>query len=581
MDNAARQRSRAAAVVRLLETKCASSPVLVIVEDLHWADKVTLDYLAALTRGAGTMAAVLALTTRVAGDPLDAAWRGTVQGSPLITLDLGPLGTKDALALAGGFLSAPQAFAQQCVERSGGNPLFLEQLMRAADEREDALPASLHSLVLARMDRLPERDRAALRAASVVGQRFPLALVRQLARLPDYSCDVPVAHFLVRPEGDEFLFAHALIRDGVYASLTRARRAELHRAAADWYGERDPALRAEHLDRAEAPEAPRAYLDAAFAQSAALQPERALALVERGAALAREPGDVVALNMLRGRLRCESGEGRPAVDAYEVALAATRKAADRCRALIGIAAGHRLLTGVDAALAALAEAEPLARADGLARELSELHNTRGNLYFARGDIAACRSEHHAALACARSLDDPMWEARALSGLADADYADGRMRSALACFEQCVELCAAHGLTRVAIPNHVLIGFCRSYLMEFDAGIGHIEAARTLAVQVGDRHAEMMSLESQGLLLTFCDRHADGEPLLARGLALAETIGARRFQSIVLGGLAACALAAGRLHDAREWIERALALARETGMGFCGPLVLGHQGADAR
>ena len=57
------------------------------------------------------------------------------------------------------------------------------------------LPASLHSLVLARMDRLPERDRAALRAASVVGQRFPLALVRELARMPDYSCDVLVGAF--------------------------------------------------------------------------------------------------------------------------------------------------------------------------------------------------------------------------------------------------------------------------------------------------------------------------------------------------------------------------------------------------
>ena len=126
MDNAARQRGRAAAVVRLLGTACADSPVLVIVEDVHWADKVTLDYVAALTRGAGTMSAVLALTSRVAGDPLDAAWRGSVQGSPFITIDLGPLGTKDALALAGGFLSAPRAFAQRCVERSGGNPLFLE-----------------------------------------------------------------------------------------------------------------------------------------------------------------------------------------------------------------------------------------------------------------------------------------------------------------------------------------------------------------------------------------------------------------------------------------------------------------------
>ena len=182
-----------------------------------------------------------------------------------------------------------------------------------------------HSLVLARMDRLPERDRAALRAAAVVGQRFPLALVRELAQMPDYSCDVLTAHFLVLPEGDEFLFAHALIRDGVYASLTRARRAELHRAAAKWYGERDPVLVAEHLDRAEAPEAPRAYLDAALAQAAALQPERALALAERGAALAKAAGRrrraqhaprPVALRIGRGpagdrRLRGRAG-GRPA-----------------------------------------------------------------------------------------------------------------------------------------------------------------------------------------------------------------------------------------------------------------------------
>jgi len=574
MDNSARQRGRAAAVVRLLEIACEKTPVLVIVEDVHWADRITLDYLAALTRGVGTMPAVLALTSRVEGDPLDAAWRGSVQGSPLITIDLGPLGAKDALAFAGGFLSTTSGFAQRCVERAGGNPLFLEQLMRAADEREDRLPASLHSLVLARMDRLPERDRAALRAAAVVGQRFPLPLVRRLAQLPDYECDGLVASFLVRPEGDEFLFAHALIRDGVYASLTRVRRAELHRAAAEWYGERDPVLRAEHFDRAEAPEAPRAYLDAALAQTAALQSERALALAERGAALAKDPDDVVALNLVRGRLRCESGEGRPAIDAYEVALAAAQSPVDRCRALLGIAAGQRLIASLEEALAALAEAEPLARATGLERELAELHYTRGNLYFARGDIAACRVEHDAALACARSLDDPAWEARATSGLADAAYAEGRMRTALSRFRHCVALCDAHGLTRVAIPNLVMVGHCRLYVNEFDAGIADIKAARALAVQVGDRHGEMFTLEAEGLLLAFCDRHSDAGHVLERGLALAETIGARRYQSTLRLAMAEAALVAGRLDEARAHVERALALSRETGMRFCGPLLLG-------
>ena len=86
------------------------------------------------------------------------------------------------------------------------------------------------------------------------------------------------------------------------------RRAELHRAAADWYGERDPALRAEHLDRYRLEGGAARLLDAANAQASALHPDRALALAERGAVLAKLPADIVALNMLRGRLCCDSGE---------------------------------------------------------------------------------------------------------------------------------------------------------------------------------------------------------------------------------------------------------------------------------
>ena len=81
MDNSARQQGCANAVVHLLEIACDAAPVLVVVEDVHWADRATLDYLAALTRAAARLPAVLALTSRVEGDPLDAAWRASVQGA--------------------------------------------------------------------------------------------------------------------------------------------------------------------------------------------------------------------------------------------------------------------------------------------------------------------------------------------------------------------------------------------------------------------------------------------------------------------------------------------------------------------
>src|SRR5439155_13034666 len=429
MDSAARQRARGEVLIQLIEAASRAAPVMITIENLHWADNVTLAYVAALARATPKARVLLVLTSRVDGDPMAGRFRASLAGCSLVTLDIAPLSDADAVTLAGGLFAASATLRRKCIERAGGNPLFLEQLLRTAEESDDRLPASLHSLVLARVDRLAERERAALRAAAVLGQRFPLAVLRHLIGSPDYDCAALLAASLVRPDGEEFLFAHALIRDGVYASLTRTRRAELHRAAAAWYGERDPSLTAEHLDRADAPEAVQAYLAAAQAQSAALHSERALALAERGAALAREPADVYALNMLCGRLRCESGEGNPALVAYGNALAAACEPTQRCRALLGIGAGHRLTGGVDAALGALAEAEPIARAHALTRELAELHHTRGNVLFARGDVTGCRAAHETALACAQEIADVAWEARAVSGLADASYAMGRMRTA--------------------------------------------------------------------------------------------------------------------------------------------------------
>ena len=109
-------------------------------------------------------------------------------------------------------------------------------------------------------------------------------------------------HLLVRPEGEEFLFAHALIRDAVYDILLKSRRRELHRRAADWFDERDPVLHAEHLDRAEDPDGPaRLPRGSPVGQVADYRYELAQRLVERGQALAVEPADRFALSVPAGR----------------------------------------------------------------------------------------------------------------------------------------------------------------------------------------------------------------------------------------------------------------------------------------
>ena len=104
--------------------------------------------------------AFLVMTSRVEGDPLDQAWRAEAAGTSLTTIDLGPLPSEDARALAEALIAANTAFAERCVERAAGNPLFLDQLLRHADESQAAaVPGSVQSLVQARIDRLDPATR--------------------------------------------------------------------------------------------------------------------------------------------------------------------------------------------------------------------------------------------------------------------------------------------------------------------------------------------------------------------------------------------------------------------------------------
>ena len=362
MDSSARKRGKRT-VVRTIDRRCvqAIGPVMIVVEDLHWADPQVLGYLSALASAVTNGPGLLVMTSRVDGDPLDAAWRASCRGTSFATIDLGPLRSDEALHLAGGFIDATGRIARACIERAGGNPLFLEQLLHNAEEgREEAVPATIQSLVLARMDRLPPREREAFQAAAVIGQRFGLALLRRLIDDPDYVCDGLVANALVLPEGEDFLFAHALIQESAYSTLLRARRRELHRLTADWFAATDPVLRAQHLDRAEDDRAPRAYLDAAIAQRTAYFTEAALRLIERGLELAQTNEDRHALICFKGELQRDLGDIAASIATYRAAVAAAPDEASLCQSQLGLAEGLRVNEGLAEALALLEAAQQVA-----------------------------------------------------------------------------------------------------------------------------------------------------------------------------------------------------------------------------
>jgi len=415
MDDAARRRRAAAALADLARMTARERPRLLVVEDIHWASPLLLGCLAAAAMVTRECPLVLAMTTRFEGDPLDRHWRSASHGIPLLTIDLGPLRPEEARVFAGGMIESCSRFAMQCIERAEGNPLFLEQLLRNAEESQGgSIPPTIQSLVLARMDRLPARDKLALQAAAVIGKRFSLDALHFLIDDGAYACDALTAADLVRPDSGDYLFAHALIQEGVYGSLLHSRKRELHARAGDWYGEDEPVLCAEHLDRAQDPRAARAQLVAAQDEAHRFRYDTALRLAERGSALAQEGALRHALAELRAELLLELARTHESIAAFDEALRAAQDDAQRCRAWLGVAAGRRVTGEFSEAMQALDRAQPVAKRLELWSTCSRIHSTRGNLHFAQGNVAACGREHALAFECAQRAGDVECEARALT-----------------------------------------------------------------------------------------------------------------------------------------------------------------------
>ena len=387
------------------------------------------------------------MTSRIDGDQLDQSWRATTLGSPFFTIDVGPLMTADSVALIAEFIDVSDPLAEGCLERAAGNPLFLEQLLRAAKEGSvEKLPDSVQSLVIARVDRLSARDKRALQAASVVGQRFTAELVRHLVHDDQYRCDELVAHSLIRAEGDGYLFSHALIQEGVYSSILKRERAKLHEAAAHWFSERDLVLRAEHLDRAGNPAPPKRICSPPGARQTPTASTAPCVSAERGHGVASEPRMRHELACLKGELLHDTGESEASIAAYTAALDEAPDEVSRCEALVGVAAGMRLTTDYAGAM----------RSSGRGRaHRKERHGfqccllgcitLRGNVCFSLGQIERCREEHLLALESARRTGAGDLEARALGGLGDAAYAAGKMRTAFEHYTACLRSLPGPGL----------------------------------------------------------------------------------------------------------------------------------------
>ena len=572
VDGSRRQSGRQAALKELVRSLSTRQALLIVVEDIHAATPLTLESLAWIASATRNSRTLLVMTSREEGDPITPAWRNASNCS-LTTIDLGPLSEGEALQMAARYQAADGDFARTCVQRAEGNPLFLDQLLRAG-QAQGTMPGSLQNLILARLDRLDPAERQALQVAAVLGQRFRLDALRHLLDDTRYSMSRMEEQGLLRAEGAEHLFAHALIQEAVYGSLLRSRRLDLHTAAAQWYAARDPVLEARHLGAAGSPGAFAAYVKAARAEAASYRIEHALELIGRALAFASGERDRCDLFLLRGELQRDHGQTAKSVQSFGEALHLAQDDVQRLRAWIGIAGGLRILDIYDRALSALVNAERLALALGERKALINIYSLRGNVYFPLGDIESCLRAHEEARRLATEIGAPADEARALGGLGDAYYQSARIRTAGDYFQRCIDLAREHGLTRIEINHLPMLGVMRLYCNEFEQGAVLCREALETASRIGDVRTEALARVVLSNLHHHSGRNEAAYEESERALQLSRRMGAARFEADALMGMGMSSFGMGKVAEARRLLDQAHALVEQIGPNYTGPWVLG-------
>ncbi|MGH8197588.1 MAG: BTAD domain-containing putative transcriptional regulator [Steroidobacteraceae bacterium] len=576
VDAQALEHGRIEVVRRLIESACALSPLLLVIEDLHYAGGEEAARLGELAASVASQPALLVLSTRPDEDPIDAAWRARARGCPLTTLDLAPLTDQESRELAASYPQLPEKTVEGCIRRAQGHPLFLDQLLRAADAGETAMPGSVQALVLARVEKLGSADRQALLAAAVLGLRFPRQSLAAMVDDADTTFDRLADAGLLSIEKNEIAFVHALMREAVYGSLLKSRRRELHARAAAWYAGRDAGLRAGHLAEADDPGAARACLNAATAEAEAFRLDRALEFAEKACALAREPVDFCLARCLLGELQTRAGHTHDAIATLREVIDLRPDALLEVRARLALANALRILDRYDEALAALDRAEAVLAGHDRPELLARIWTLRGNIHFPRGELDACLAAHEQALEWAHQANSPVDEARALGGLGDAWYQRGRMRTARDQFAKCVAQAREHGAIGLALSNAPMLALTRAICGEVRQALADCAAVVADAGRFGDPRSELLARDIESMISVFRADYERARRACDRGLALARQLGARRFEAelMALQGHALGEL--GGSADAQVLLRQATNLALEVARTYCGPWCLGIQ-----
>jgi DNA-binding CsgD family transcriptional regulator len=518
----------------LLAEAASTAPLLLVLEDVHWADRSTLDlaaYLARAVRGERIALVATYRSDEAPRRPVLRAWLADLaRADGVRRLELDPFGEAEIAELLG----ADPATAASIARRSGGNAFLAEELYEAAG---DDLPSSVRDLLSTRIAALAPPSQAVLRAAAAAGARVDDDLLAELVELPPSELAAALrealAHHLLTtdPRDGRLGFRHELVREAAYAELLPGERRRLHAACARVLEERpelgeSPASAAasvaRHWDAAgDAGRALAACLRAADAAQRVHAPSEALVLYQRALALSEDAELEVFERAADAAV--QAGEAGLAVELLDRALALADPAAEPVRAGI-------------------------------------LHSQRAWYSWAAG-IAGPETHEHHARALALIPPEPPSEARAqaVTDLAFTDMLDGRMGEAHERALEAVTLARDAGAREIEGLALNVLGVARGMLGENDAAVECLRTAVDIARETDGTEALGRAYVNLSAQLDIAGRYEDAVETALEGVATSRRLGLDRHWSAFLAGNAAeSMITLGRLEEAAALVDETLA-----------------------
>ena len=561
----------------------ARRPLVLVVEDVHWAGASTLAMLEHVARGATGSRVLLIATYREdeleLGHRLHALRRGLEREGLVHHLALARLSRAHVEELVGAQL------AQRLYEQSDGNPFFLGEIVRELHET-GAVSAGLQTILSARLARLSERARALAELAAVIGRSFDVELLRETTGWLEATVLTVLGELVDRrivaersvPGEFDFAFTHHLVQALVYDGLAPTPRARRHRRIAhvmtELYAERAGEAAAEialHWDRGGEPElAAERYLAAARRALALAANDDAAHALARALELSGTRRVRFEALLLRERIAAADGD-RALQHALVAELGMLARTIDDEDAICSVLERRIALADVtgerrhERVLLALLRRR--IRRSGDVRRHAAWLEAEARYRRAVHDFAAARTAFGELIALSERTGDRGAHANARLALADTYIYEGRLDAAYAELDALRAAVLADG-DRGALVR-TLIAFSRAALVQQDyaAMSRFAEEAHAVSAAIGDREGEALALHTlaNGLVYTF--RVDEAEQNYRRALELYERIGHRVGLAGIHVDVGLFRTELGLLDAALELYARGGTIARELGFRF--------------